>query len=174
MAKREDHPQAGEAAGPDTPHHASWPLAERPGFLMRRLHQIHVSLFAEACAAFEITPLQYSVMSALADRGTADQTTLASAVALDRTTTTGIVKRLQARGLLVRAMSAQDRRAQVCSLTPEGHSLLSTMEASVRRAHQDTVAPLDAAEVATLLTLMNRIVGAHRHVSRDPPSPESS
>jgi len=66
-----------------------WPLAERPGFLIRRLHQIHVALFQEACGAFEITPLQYSLLSALAQRGTADQTTLSADIALDRSTTTG-------------------------------------------------------------------------------------
>src|SRR5205814_8341576 len=79
-----------------------WPLGQRPGFLVRRLHQIHVALFQERCAAFEITPLQYSLLSALAVRGTADQTTLAGDVALDRTTTTGALKRLQTRGFIQR------------------------------------------------------------------------
>ena len=139
-----------------------WPLAERPGFLVRRLHQIHVGLFMEACAAFDITPLQYSVMSALAEQGTADQTTLATAVVLDRTTTTGIIKRLHARGLVTRAKSERDRRAQVCSLNPTGRALLLKMEAAVRHAHQDTVAPLDAAEQKILIALLRRIVTAHR------------
>ena len=70
-----------------------WPLTERPGFLARRLHQIHVSLFSERCAAFRITPLQYSLLSELVERTEADQTTLANAVALDRTTTTGASRR---------------------------------------------------------------------------------
>jgi len=82
----------------------SWPLDQRPGFLIRRLHQIHVALFQKNCAAFEITPLQYSLLSALAQRGTADQTTLAADVALDRTTTTGALKRLQLRRFVERAI----------------------------------------------------------------------
>jgi hypothetical protein len=86
-----------------------WPLPERPGFLMRRLHQIHVSLFSERCGAFRITPLQYSLLSLLAERGEADQTTLANSVALDRTTTTGALKRLEARGFIERAVSPTDR-----------------------------------------------------------------
>jgi MarR family transcriptional regulator, lower aerobic nicotinate degradation pathway regulator len=57
-----------------------WPLEERPGFLIRRLHQIHVALFQEKCAAFDVTPLQYSLLTALAQCGTADQTTLAAEV----------------------------------------------------------------------------------------------
>ena len=77
--------------------HRPWPLSQRPGFLIRRLHQIHVALFQEACGEFEVTPLQYSLLSALAARETADQTTLAADIALDRTTTTGALKRLAAR-----------------------------------------------------------------------------
>ena len=88
QAKHPSPPQAG--ADP-------WPLGQRPGFLIRRLHQIHVALFQEKCAQFEITPLQYSLLSALAVRGNADQTTIAIDVSLDRTTTTGALKRLQAR-----------------------------------------------------------------------------
>lgn len=41
--------EAAAAGAADARH---WPLAERPGFLARRMHQIHVSLFAERCAAF--------------------------------------------------------------------------------------------------------------------------
>ncbi|MFD1705097.1 MarR family winged helix-turn-helix transcriptional regulator [Methylopila henanensis] len=138
-----------------------WPLIERPGFLARRLHQIHVSLFAELCATFRMTPLQYSLLSALAVLDEADQTTLARAVALDRTTTTGALKRLESRGLLQRVTSAQDRRAQVCRMTPEGASLLSAMEASARAAHEATVEALDADERATFLELLKRVVTAH-------------
>src|SRR5438552_12759875 len=102
----------------------SWPLAQRPGYLIRRLHQIHVALFQEKCAAFEITPLQYSLLSALAVRRTADQTTLAADVALDRTTTTGALKRLQIRGFIQRAVRRDDRRARACKLTAAGAALL--------------------------------------------------
>src|SRR6478735_11802401 len=91
--------------------HRPWPLSERPGFLIRRLHQIHVALFQEACGEFEVTPLQYSLLSALAVRKAADQTTLAADIALDRTTTTGALKRLAARRLLKRAVDKDERRA---------------------------------------------------------------
>src|SRR5437899_10299432 len=100
----------------------SWPLDQRPGFLIRRLHQIHVALFQKRCAAFEITPLQYSLLSALAERGTADQSTLAADVALDRTTTTGALKRLQLRNFIERSIHHRDRRAQSCRLTRAGET----------------------------------------------------
>ncbi|THD52486.1 MAG: MarR family transcriptional regulator [Bradyrhizobium sp.] len=138
----------------------SWPLGQRPGFLIRRLHQIHVALFQKKCAAFDVTPLQYSLLSALARRGTADQTTLAADVALDRTTTTGALKRLQSRKFIERTIHRRDRRAQICGLTKAGASLLRQMEASARAAHRETVADLSEAEQKRFIAMMQRIVAA--------------
>jgi|SRR5882724_1284201 len=141
--------------------HAPWPLSERPGFLLRRLHQIHVALFAGKCARFDVTPVQYSLMSALSLRVSADQTTLASDVALDRTTVTGALKRLQKRGLVERAASRKDRRARECRLTPAGARVLVKMELPARHAHHATIAALSAKEQASLITLMGRLVDSH-------------
>ena len=138
----------------------SWPLGQRPGFLIRRLHQIHVALFQKKCAAFDVTPLQYSLLSALARRGTADQTTLAADVVLDRTTTTGALKRLQSRKFIERSVHHRDRRAQICRLTKSGAALLRQMEASARAAHRETVADLSKAEQKRLIAMMQRIVAA--------------
>ncbi len=138
----------------------SWPLDRRPGFLIRRLHQIHVALFQKRCAAFEITPLQYSLLSALAKRGTADQTTLAADVALDRTTTTGALKRLQLRHFVERSIHHRDRRAQMCRLTKRGGALLKRMEGSARAAHLETLADLSKADQKRFIAMMQRIVAA--------------
>lgn len=140
----------------------SWLLPERPGFLMRRLHQIHVSLFSERCGAFRVTPLQYSLLSLLAEREEADQTTLANAVALDRTTTTGALKRLELRGFVERSASPIDRRSQRCRLTQAGRALLGRMETAARQAHDATLDPLSKEEQATLIRLMKKITAANQ------------
>jgi MarR family transcriptional regulator, lower aerobic nicotinate degradation pathway regulator len=141
--------------------HRPWPLSQRPGFLIRRLHQIHVALFQEACCEFEVTPLQYSLLSALAVRGTADQTTLAADIALDRTTTTGALKRLAARNLVERAVNKDDRRARLCRLTPAGTALLARIEASARSAHRATLAGLTKKERTLFIAMMQRIVAGN-------------
>src|SRR5438552_8575191 len=138
----------------------SWPLDQRPGFLIRRLHQIHVALFQKRCAAFEMTPLQYSLLSALAKRGTADQTTLAADVALDRTTTTGALKRLQLRKFVERSVHHGDRRAQNCRLTAAGAALLRRMESSASAAHLEPLADVSKADQKRFIAMMRRIVAA--------------
>ena len=142
----------------DAVEHHPWPLTERPGFLIRRLHQIHVALFNETCGAFDLTPVQYSLLSALRERGPADQTTLAADVSLDRTTTTGALKRLAARKLIERAIDLKDRRARACRLTPSGTILLAKMETAARDAHHQTIAHLTKKDQVLLVRLMQRIV----------------
>lgn len=137
---------------------SSWPLAQRPGFLIRRLHQLHVSLFQKACSGFEITPLQYSLLSALAARGSADQTSLAADIALDRTTTTGALKRLEARNLVERPISDDDRRARVCRLTLAGQKVLRKIEVAARGAHRETLDPLSKNEQRTFMAAMHKIL----------------
>jgi len=149
----------------------SWPLEQRPGYLIRRLHQIHVALFQKECAAFEITPLQYSLLTALAARGTADQTTLAADVALDRTTTTGALKRLQLRNFVERSVVDRDRRAQTCRLTRTGAALLRKMERAARIAHLKTVSDLSKADQIRFIALMQRIVAAR---SKRQPAPDAA
>jgi len=153
--------ESAATAAPEGTRH--WPLVDRPGFLARRMHQIHVSLFAERCAAFRVTPLQYSLLSVLRDLGEADQTTLASAVALDRTTTTGALKRLAARGFVSRSTSPMDRRAQICRLTSEGAALHGLMEPAARLAHAVTVEALTPAEQDHLTKLLRRVINGHEH-----------
>lgn len=136
----------------------AWPLEQRPGYLIRRLHQIHVALFQDKCAAYDITTLQYSLLCALAKRGTADQTTLAADIALDRTTTTGALKRLQSRGFVDRTTAHHDRRSQTCRLTRAGAALLRKMETSARAAHLETVDALSKADQKRFIMLMQKIV----------------
>jgi DNA-binding MarR family transcriptional regulator len=126
-------------------------------------------LFQERCAAFDVTPLQYSLLTALAKRGNADQTTLAADIALDRTTTTGALKRLQSRRFVDRAVARHDRRSQTCRLTKAGAALLRKMEKSARAAHLETVADLSKTDQKRFIAMMQMIVAKH---SAPPGPPE--
>lgn len=145
-----------------------WPLSQRPGFLIRRLHQIHIALFAKACGQFGITAVQYSLLSALAKHQIAGQSTLAADIALDKTTTAGSLRRLERRGLVKRAVSRSDQRARLCALTRKGATLLVKMEPHARQAHLETISALSVAEQATLLRLLVRAIETHAKVVAAP------
>jgi MarR family transcriptional regulator, lower aerobic nicotinate degradation pathway regulator len=141
-------------------------LDSRPGFLIRRLHQIHVAIFLQECAEFQVTPVQYSLLTALKERGEMDQASLAAAIGIDRTTTANVLARLEKRGLLARAGDPQDLRVKICSLTRGGRQLLSRMEAAARRAHERTIDTLEPKDRRLLVTLLRELVTANNELGR--------
>jgi DNA-binding MarR family transcriptional regulator len=132
----------------------------RPGFLIRRLYQIHVSIFVEECAAEAITPVQHSVLATLDQSGAIDQATLSRAVALDRTSVADIVTRLERRRLLKRYVSPNDRRMVLSELTNQGRALLGRLEAASTRAHERTISALPEKERALFLQTLGRLIDA--------------
>lgn len=147
-------------AAASRPHWRDGPLQGRPGFLIRRLHQIHTALFAEECGEARITPIMYSVLSALAQLGPVDQTTLARAVAIDKTNMADILERLRKRGLIRRRVAPRDRRVRLATLTDAGRALLDRIDAGAERAHLRTVEDLAPREQALFIDLMSRVVEA--------------
>src|SRR6056297_1925754 len=147
------HPPTG-AAETDADRH--WPetqLQDRPGFLIRRLHQIHMALFMQECAAEGVTPVQYSVLTALHQLGPCEQVVVSRAVGLDRTSTADVVQRLERRKLLRRRVSSSDKRMKIASLTDIGIALLKRIDGAAAHAHSRTLEPLAPDEAQTLMAL---------------------
>ncbi len=137
------------------------PLLGRPGFLIRRLHQLHCALFLEETRGFAITPVQYSLMTTLLERGELDQNSLALEIGLERTSVAEVVPRLQARALLRRRNDPEDGRVKLVQLTPKGAALLRRMAPAVRRAHERTIERLPKAERDQFLLQLIRLVEAN-------------
>ena len=143
-------------------------LGARPGFLIRRLHQIHLALFAEECAAFGVTPVQFSIMTVAGAQPGLEQVALAQEVGVDRTTLTNVLTRLEARGLIARAAVATDRRVKQVSLTPSGRATLKRMTQAAERAHDRTVEALAPADRAAFLAALRALVTAGNGHGRAP------
>jgi DNA-binding MarR family transcriptional regulator len=142
------------------------PLWRRPGYLVRRLHQIHSALFFEECQAFEITPVQYGVLTTLSLNPGLDQARLAAEVGIDRTNVADVLARLAQRGLVQRQRSAADRRAVLARLTPEGARVARAMLGAMKRAQERLLEPLDAAEREVFLGMLLRLVDANNASGR--------
>lgn len=136
------------------------PLQARPGFLIRRLHQIHTALFNEECGHLGITPIMYSVLSTLAKSGPIDQTTLALSVAIDKTNMADVLERLRKHGLVRRRVSPKDRRVRLTLLTDKGREVLDRADGLAERAHLRTIEDLTPDEQNVLIRLFNKIVDA--------------
>lgn len=146
-------PAATPAASP-----TAYDLAVRPGFLIRRLHQIHVALFMEECGGFDVTPMQYSIMTTVQARPGLDQARLGEVVGVDHATLANVVGRLDRRGLLRRRASPDDRRLRLVELTEAGAALPAQVDAPARPAHQRTVAALPPVERQAFVQALAQLV----------------
>jgi DNA-binding MarR family transcriptional regulator len=154
--------------GADASAEAWATLSQRPGFLIRRLHQIHLALFAEECAAFGITPVQYSMLTVLRTTPDLDQGRLANELGVDRATTANVLARIERKGLIGRRRAPHDSRVKLARLTAAGKRLLGRMDEAARRAHERTIAPLPARDRARLMEMLVRLVEAGNSHSRAP------
>ncbi|RAS08543.1 putative transcription regulator, MarR family [Cupriavidus taiwanensis] len=141
-------------------------LWARPGFLVRRLHQIHVAMFFEECKAPNITPVQYAILTVLSVLPGLDQTSLGQEVGLDRTTTMDVVRRLEDRGLVERRENPADRRTRHVHLTREGKSVVTSLRADMARAQERMLAPLKPAQREVFMELLATLVEANNQYSR--------
>jgi DNA-binding MarR family transcriptional regulator len=140
-------------------------LYRRPGFMIRRCHQIAVSVFADECRELDLTTTQYGILFVLSQCPGIDQISLARLLSLDRSTTGMVVARLEERGLLRRAVDRQDKRKRVLQLTPSAEKLMARAQSVVRQAQERLLAPFSPAERDTLLELLDRLIKADEHRS---------
>ena len=143
-------------------------LLDRPGFLIRRLHQIHLSFFVEECAEFDTTPLQSSVLVVALKTPKLEQGRLAKAVGVDRATLAEVVARLEDRKLIRRTGSPTDRRVKLIEATARGAALVEAMSEASGRAHARTISQLPESDRAAFLGSLRRLVEANNDICRAP------
>lgn len=140
-------------------------LYGQPGHLIRRAHQIAVSMFYESLGR-EVTPVQYAVLRMLQERPGIDQVTLARAVGLDTSTTADIAVRLEARGLITRELLA--RRQRRLLLTDEGEKIMAGLISGVHNMRREMLSSLEADERLEFMRLLAKFVHLNNDQSRAP------
>lgn len=143
-------------------------IHDKPGYLIRRLQQIAVALFADETRAFDLTPVQYGALAAIRLQPGIDQTGLVNAVALDRSTVADVMSRLEAKGLIRRAPGAADRRTKVLFATAKGEALLADIEPAAVSAQELILAPLPARQRPLFMAMLKRLVSLNNERSRAP------
>lgn len=139
---------------------------DRPGYLVRRLHQIHVAMFLDKVADGSMTPIQYGLLSILATRPNIDQFTIGEELGLDRANVAGILKRLEARKLITRIVDEENRRRKLCVATSKGIALVKQHESAMKDCQIQLLSPLSAEERKIFMGLLSRLVEENNESSR--------
>jgi DNA-binding MarR family transcriptional regulator len=142
-------------AAPQYSDHVIW---DRPGYLVRRLHQMHVALFMGQVAKGEVTPIQFGLLSILVNRPNIDQSMLGEELGLDPANIAEILKRLEARQLVSRKIDADNRRRKLCRATHEGELFVARYQKDMQHSQQQLLSPLEPGERDLFMDLLMRLV----------------
>ena len=134
-------------------------LYARPGFLLRRAHQISAAVFEDECRELGLTPAQFGVLTIVREHPGLGQSSLARALGFDKVTVLRVLRGLQARGLVTRAPAPDNKRNVSVALTPEGQAMLGQAQKPAERAYKRLLAPLDKAQQAQLVELLQLLTG---------------
>lgn len=133
-------------------------LDDLPGHLFRRLHQLAVARFTAEMDKAGLTPIQWAALMTTSQRPGLDQSTLSREIHIDTSTIAGVLDRLEARGLIQRRPSPDDRRLRLVYLSDEGAALLKQASVAVLGMQKWLVEPLTADERVTFTQLMLKVL----------------
>jgi len=126
------------------------------GFLLRRAHQRHVSIFKEYMT-HDLTPQQLAVLARLNEVEAVSQNELGRQTAMDQSTINGVVRRLLKRGLLLKKHDDNDKRRIVLELSDEGKLVFQEVFETAQNISKMTLQPLKPQKRLELLKLLELI-----------------
>ena len=134
-------------------------LTDRPTWLLGRAHARSAGLLA---AGFEahgdgLRGYHYRLLAALEEWGPASQADLGRDTGIDRSDVTSALTLLESRGYVAREVDPANRRRNIVTLTPEGRSALTRLDAVLDEIQESVLAPLTPAQRRQLLGLLARL-----------------
>jgi DNA-binding MarR family transcriptional regulator len=134
-------------------------LYARPGFLLRRAHQISAAVFEDECRGLGLTPAQFGVLTVLRSHPGLGQSSLARALGFDKVTVLRVLRGLESRGFVDRGPAPDNRRNMCVTLTDEGLEILAKAQRPAERAYRRLLAPLDEEQRDQLIQLLQLLTG---------------
>jgi len=157
--------KADSAMRPDEDSVSLW---ERPGFLVRRLHQISVAIFLDEMKCLEITPVQFGALSIIAANPGIDQSALGAQLGIDRANVADVVLRLVSSDYVERKASTTDRRVKTIFITSRGARVLSESLDRLKDVQSRLLQPLAPPERDQFMVLLVRLIEENNSLGRAP------
>jgi MarR family transcriptional regulator, lower aerobic nicotinate degradation pathway regulator len=136
-------------------------LYRRPGFMVKRLHQVATAIFLEECARCNMTPSQYQALCALQEHPGIGQGALGKLTGQDRSTISLVVRLLLDRGLIRCVVNASDKRSISLKLSEAGVQTLREVAPAAKRAQDRFLSALPEAKRAEFLALLHLLLDRH-------------
>ena len=143
-------------------------MFDRPGFLLRRAHQISAGVFEEECRDIGLTPAQFAVLTVLAASPGIDQSSLARSAGYDKVTIMYILRGLIERGFVNRSPAPGRRRLLELSLTDDGAAFLETAQKPTEQAFASLMSPFTDVQKKQFVKLLKILTTTLEDKARAP------
>src|SRR4030095_9529478 len=115
-----------------------------PIHLLHRASQRADGLFAGQIHPSDLTPRQFVVLQAVANKNGLSPTDIMAVTGIDRSSTAELVRTLVTNGLLKRRRTRRDARVYAVRITSSGRQMLEAGMAATRAAEEELPLPLYA------------------------------
>ncbi|SJZ65534.1 DNA-binding transcriptional regulator, MarR family [Megasphaera cerevisiae DSM 20462] len=119
-------------------------------------HEVFL-IFSESLAQFGITPGQYGVLACLWKDETLTPKEIAQILRVENSTISGVLDRMQKRGLIDRVLDPNNRRSIRVKATNEGLSIKEDVQQKIEELNDSVLHNFSQHEREELLILLSRI-----------------
>jgi DNA-binding MarR family transcriptional regulator len=119
-------------------------------------HEVFQTL-NDRLSPYGITPGQYGVLNCLWENSQASPKELAQELALENSTISGVLDRMQKKGLIDRMLDPNDRRSIQVVLTPAGAALETDVLRVIDEVNAQILGQFDAQTAGTLINCLQQI-----------------
>lgn len=130
------------------------------GYNLRRAEVQMRGRVAQVLGEDDIRAVEYSILCLVGDNAEVTQKDLGESLAVKRPNMVSLIERLEARGMIVRAVMERDRRNHALSLTPAGQQLRRRLDLRLDALEAEVFGQWSPAERAQMITLLRRISAA--------------
>lgn len=113
-------------------------------------------------AEYDVTPSQYGVLSCLWQREFATPKQISEILCLETSTISGVLDRMQKKGLIDRVINKEDRREVRVVLTDKGRDLETPISQIIDEVNEEVLKCFDDVEIATLKNQL-RVIAEAKH-----------
>jgi DNA-binding MarR family transcriptional regulator len=135
-------------------------LTSRLGYLLKHAYLRLTEASTHALAPFGIDGRELAVLAVLATQYPLSQLEAAGKLGIDRTTMVSLIDTLEAKGLVERRRSAQDRRRNTVQLTSMGQDCLRQAEQARKEMEHRFLASLSPSDADRLVRTLQTLVTA--------------
>ena len=125
-------------------------LKECINFLLTNAQHNVFQYLSKRLTEYDVTPVQHGVLNCLMGKSYDTPKHLAESMSLETSTISGVLDRMQKKGLIDRVINKEDRREVQVRLTDKGRELEEKITVVIDEVNEEVLKNFSAEEVASL------------------------